>query len=120
MAAGERGQSQNWMDFASGGAALDRAAQQRVQVDGSGKILVDFQNMPRGVTGQAQGEGLFRKTQSANPDGTRGVWVSIAGRSSDGGGLVVRRPMDHPTGRTPCCSLLCARGCRLAGILKKV
>jgi hypothetical protein len=43
--------------------ALDRAPSQRVDVNGTGKIAVDFKNMPRGVTSKAEGEGLFKKTE---------------------------------------------------------
>lgn len=63
QAAAEKGQTPNWMDFASAGPAIDRAAQQEVAVNGTGKISVDFQNMPRGVTGKAEGDGLFRRTE---------------------------------------------------------
>jgi hypothetical protein len=33
------------------------------RVAGNGKISVDFKNMPRGVTGTAEGEGLFKTTE---------------------------------------------------------
>jgi hypothetical protein len=62
MAGGEKGQSQDWMDFASAGAALDRASQREVNVNGTGKISVDVR-APNGTNVQAQGEGLFRKTE---------------------------------------------------------
>jgi hypothetical protein len=32
-------------------------------VAGNGKISVDLKNMPRGVTGTAEGEGLFKTTE---------------------------------------------------------
>jgi hypothetical protein len=63
-AGGELGQQQtNLMDVASAGSALDRASEREVNVNGTGQINVDFKNMPRGVTGQAEGGGLFRKTE---------------------------------------------------------
>jgi hypothetical protein len=62
MAGGEKGQSQDWMDFASAGAAMDRASNREVNVNGTGKISVDVR-APNGTNVQAQGEGLFRKTE---------------------------------------------------------
>jgi hypothetical protein len=62
MAGGEKGQSQDWMDFASAGAAMDRVANREVNVNGTGKISVDVR-APNGTNVQAQGEGLFRKTE---------------------------------------------------------
>jgi hypothetical protein len=32
-------------------------------VSGTGKLSVDFKNMPRGVVATAEGEGLFKKTE---------------------------------------------------------
>jgi hypothetical protein len=44
---------------------LDRSAARDVNVNGTGKISVDFKNMPKGVRGDAEGEGLFKKTEVA-------------------------------------------------------
>jgi hypothetical protein len=41
--------------------AIDRARD--VNVNGTGKILVDFKNVPNGVRTSAEGEGLFKSTE---------------------------------------------------------
>jgi len=63
QAAAEKLQTQSWLDTAAGaGAAIDRAAQRDVNVNGTGKISVDVR-APSGTNVRAQGEGLFRKTE---------------------------------------------------------
>ena len=49
-------------NFGKGGRELDRAAGKGVRVHGTGRVEVDFKNMPDGVSGKAQGEGLFKDT----------------------------------------------------------
>jgi hypothetical protein len=42
---------------------LDRAGVRDVNVNGTGKIEVDFKNVPKGVRTRAEGEGLFKSTE---------------------------------------------------------
>jgi hypothetical protein len=41
----------------------ERTFKSQVDVNGKGKIDVDFKNMPRGVIATAEDEGLFKKTE---------------------------------------------------------
>lgn len=50
------------LDRAQNAAMLDRASGRDVNVNGKGKIEVDFKNMPTGVSGKAEGSGLFKDT----------------------------------------------------------
>jgi hypothetical protein len=61
-----RGVGGRELDIASGkpgsGRELDRAAGKNIGVHGTGKIEVDFKNMPDGVSGKAEAGGLFKDT----------------------------------------------------------
>jgi hypothetical protein len=62
-AAGKGRRPDEILDRAAGkGAALDRASNQRVDVNGTGNLTVDFKNMPQGVSAKAKGGGLFKDT----------------------------------------------------------